>query len=242
MGNASGFKPPAGEVWATTIDLASAPSLGPDALAALERRLDPDTRLRARRLALACDRARFVLANAGLRHWLAQAIGCRAEDVRFRNGPFGKPFLSTGDGLFFNMSHSRSMALLAWSAAEVGVDIEDVRLDIDELGIASSAFSPNEQRRLMALPPGDARKAWFFRLWTKKEAILKTLGTGLSRDPSEVDGLDDGPEAQSWIDGATHRRLTVRELDVGTTRKAAIAIEGELARVLMIPPPRPWRL
>ena len=72
----------------------------------------------------------------------------------------------------------------ALSAHEVGVDIQQHRED-DVLRLAKRFFSEGECKALDACPE-EARGAFFFRLWTKKEAYGKLTGEGVA----EVLGLD----------------------------------------------------
>ena len=79
----------------------------------------------------------------------------------------------------FSLSHSKSIAVLAVDHAQpVGVDVEDVR-PIEE-DVADRHFSATELTDLRGLK-GEAWLAGFYRCWTRKEAILKAEGVGLSR-------------------------------------------------------------
>lgn len=176
------------------------------------------------------DRARFLVSHAGLRRCLAGALGCASEVLSFRPGPFGKPALATvGRELHFNLTHSRSLALVAWSAsAPLGVDVEDVQRQTEEIGIGRLVFSAREQQALERLPAGDDRRAAFFELWTRKEAVLKALGTGLTRSATEIDiGSTFGGGPWVWSDPTTGLRWTIADIDVGPDQKAAVAVQGE---------------
>ena len=130
------------------------------------------------------DRAGYVLAHGLLRRLLAAFCAVPAQELRFRTGPFGKPLLESG-ALSFSISHCGSTAIVAISSPEmtVGIDIERVR-EIDDMEtIVRRYFSPLEYAAWCA-QPHSARQQAFFRLWTRKEAVLKATGEGLQRSLS----------------------------------------------------------
>ena len=65
---------------------------------------------------------------------------------------------------------------------EVGVDIEEVRALKYLNKIAEETFSTFEIDKIEALK-GDKQLDLFFDIWTRKEAFLKALGCGFSKDP-----------------------------------------------------------
>jgi 4'-phosphopantetheinyl transferase len=151
-----------------------------DRLAAL---LSPDERARADRFRFEADRDHFLVARGSLRSILARYTGIDPGRLRFRLGEFGKPELGADDGgdrLRFNLSHSGTLALLVVAAGRrVGVDLERLRPMADAERIAARFFSAREQSELRALPEPE-RLAAFFRVWTRKEAYIKAIGTGLA--------------------------------------------------------------
>jgi 4'-phosphopantetheinyl transferase len=92
-----------------------------------------------------------------------------------------KPSLypSSSEGpLEFNVSHSGSIAMLAFSRGRaVGVDVEALRDNFDHEAIARRFFSAEERRQFTDLPPAE-RYHCFFRCWTRKEAYIKAHGAG----------------------------------------------------------------
>ena len=92
----------------------------------------------------------------------------------FELGEFGKPFLPGAPP--FSLSHGGDFAVLAVGerGTEVGVDVERCDRPWRE-AVARRFFTGEEQRWL----EGSGER--FFRLWTRKEAVLKCRGSGLSR-------------------------------------------------------------
>ncbi|SFK55312.1 4'-phosphopantetheinyl transferase family protein [Methylocapsa palsarum] len=155
-------------------------------------RLDPnvlsaDEQDRANRFLRDEDRRRFALTRAALRHLLANATGLTAAKIRFEAGPYGKPYLAEsldvqggGGRLDFNVSHSGAFALIGIARGRaIGVDIEIMRDTIDELQLARGFFSDEEYRSLASLE-GAARLRSFYRIWSCKEAVLKSFGAGIT--------------------------------------------------------------
>lgn len=86
----------------------------------------------------------------------------------------------------FNLSHRNETAVIALSTGSpIGVDIETPALRSSPYGLAARFFHPEEAATIEELGPALATST-FVRYWTAKEAVLKALGTGLSRSPGDV--------------------------------------------------------
>jgi 4'-phosphopantetheinyl transferase len=87
-------------------------------------------------------------------------------------------------------------------------------------------FAPAEYAALQALPPSD-RTDVFYRCWTRKEAYLKALGTGLSTDLASFEvTLGDCARLVRCSNGATGR-WTLRDLPVADGAAAALAAQTD---------------
>ena len=125
-------------------------------------------------------------------------LRCAPGDVRIVTGDLGKPRLACSD-LRFSAARSAGIALYATSwTMEVGVDIEAIRTTADIDGIAARFMSPAEQRALASLPPTQ-RLAAFFQCWTRKEAYVKGIGTGLSFPLRDVDRMGRRPPTSDGV-------------------------------------------
>jgi 4'-phosphopantetheinyl transferase len=146
--------------------------------AALEAVLSADERRRAASFVFAQDRRRFIVGRGRLRQVLSRYVALPPEALCFCYGAHGKPALSPSRSApCFNLSHSAGLAALAIAACDVGLDIEKVR-PIDS-AIAERFFSASENAALRDLRGAEWRDA-FYRCWTRKEAVAKALGRGLS--------------------------------------------------------------
>jgi len=129
------------------------------------------------------DRQDFAVARGTLRTLLGLYLGAAPQDLRFSYSKHGKPFLAlpySETGLRFNLSHTRgSMLFAVCRDHQIGVDIEKLRADFNVEEIALKFFSASERCALMSLPQA-GRPAAFFHCWTRKEALVKARGDGLS--------------------------------------------------------------
>lgn len=152
--------------------------------------LAPHERQRAERYVAERDRRRFVVARGRLRELLAERVGTSAEAVDIVPGRNGKPALGprfAATRLRFSVAHCEDLAIYAFAfGREVGVDLEKVRQMPEADAIAGRICSSREMQAYAALAPSQ-RLAGFFGLWTRKEALAKALGEGLSANLRELD-------------------------------------------------------
>jgi len=138
---------------------------------------------RAKRFVRKVDHDRYISGRARLREILGAETGCKPEDIAIRYGPNGKPEIT--DGPDFNLSHSGRLAALAISYdGALGVDVEEMRPIED--GVARHHFSATEYHALSQFP----QSKWldgFYRCWTRKEAVIKSCGLGLSMPLNSFD-------------------------------------------------------
>lgn len=114
-------------------------------------------------------RARWLAGRALLSH----ALSPLPEIVY---GEQGKPAFSPETALWFNLSHSGDdIVLLLSDEGEVGCDIEVIRPRAQWRSLANAVFSQGEHEELEAEHP-DHQLIAFWRIWTRKEAIVKQRG------------------------------------------------------------------
>jgi 4'-phosphopantetheinyl transferase len=190
--------------------------------------LAPAERERAERFVVDRDRRRFVAARAFLRLLLSRELGTSARALEFETGAHGKPSIASRWGLHFNVAHSGELAVCAIVRGPdlVGVDVEHVRPLGGLDGVACAAMSAREFARYETLATPDDRLRAFYDAWTRKEALLKASGDGLSRSPKELDvGFELSANAPSGkpreVDGAWLHAFEPRPDYVG-----ALAVGG----------------
>jgi len=141
------------------------------------------------------DRVRNVCVHRFLRMKLAEQLGVLPKEIVFSKNKFGKPYVASpqpspsGEGecrTHFNLSYRSDFALLAIADREVGIDIEQVRTIFDVDDFCSSYFHHNEKAIIDQALPSE-RADTIFTFWAFKEAFIKCLGIGFSRDLTEFD-------------------------------------------------------
>ena len=188
------LSPGAAQVWSVALDLSHADAKR------LEAVLCAEERRRAARYRRRQDRVRFIAARAALRCLLAAHLGAEPRALAFAYGANGKPALSPGGGLEFNLSHSGDLAVIALAHdREVGVDVERLRPLSSAQRIAERLWSSGEAAALGTLDE-DERLTAFFATWTRKEAVVKALGEGIT---DRLDGFQ-VPTGSAPGGGALH--------------------------------------
>lgn len=192
--------------------------------------LSPDERTRARQFRFDHLQRSFIFRRGALRVLLGGYLSMAPQEISFLYGPQGKPHIDKEKLLGFNSSHSGGIVLFAFAREyDIGVDIEHVRRlsDIDD--VVQRFFCPEEISQFASIPYEQRERA-FFCCWTRKEAYLKAVGTGLSTqldsfrvtlNPLESARLlhinGDDHAAQAW---------TLQDLAFSSRYAGAIAYRG----------------
>jgi len=177
------------------------------------------------------DKLRHLLGRAVLRQTLA------LPDAEIPLNPWGRPELADA-GAHVSISHSGEELWVALSkSTSVGIDVEKETIrDVSEL---ARNFHPEEAAAILSLPTEEAIMA-FYRCWTRKEAVLKVLGTGLSFPLTEFKvAVDDRPA--DWLlqpPGPPGQKWTAADLPVRPGHRGAIAARSadQVAKVLRVAP------
>ncbi|WP_020471614.1 4'-phosphopantetheinyl transferase family protein [Zavarzinella formosa] len=176
-------------------------SRGAELVESLWCHLTESEQIRANRFRVARIRDQFIQARGSLRVLLAHYLRCEPLAVPIFLADGGKPCLPPETGLHFNLSHTDGLAAFAVAETPVGIDVEQVRIVPDAIGLVQRFFSPREHSQFCELDPTEIPAA-FLRAWTRKEAVLKAMGRGVqSLDCCEVTFRTDEPPAVVSLDG-----------------------------------------
>jgi 4'-phosphopantetheinyl transferase len=176
---------------------------------------------------------RRVVARAALRVALGRHLDRPPGSLKLAPGPGGKPRLGGAAGrdeVFFSLSRSGDLCLIAISEdGPVGVDVEEVR-DVPELeSLVRSRFAPSEATAILERS-GEKRLAAFYRCWTRKEACVKALGSGIGPGlQSVVVSVGDRPALLS-APGARAGDWSLLDLALDEGIVGALAVRGAAAK------------
>jgi 4'-phosphopantetheinyl transferase len=186
--------------------------------------LSEQERARGARLLSHRDRRLWTNSRGLLRALIGSYLDVDPSTLRFTTGPHGKPALldpmdsptavaATGVGelpsLSFNLSHSGALGLYCFARkVAVGVDVELDRQPIGELALAERMLDAATVTRMRALSDPVLRRRVFLRAWTRHEAQVKCLGTGILAGEKTR-------ERPAWV----------ADLDLGTDAAGAIACQ-----------------
>lgn len=183
--------------------------------------LNAEEQAQAQRYLFPHLRRRHIAVHSALRRILARYTGDDPQALQIAKGTYGKPYLPRHRRLAFNLSHSGDWALLGISAGppesapvKLGIDLEYYRSSTSFAKISERHFTASERA---SLPPVQSPKypQEFLRLWTRKEAVTKCLGTGLRTPLRDFSApLNRDPAQVEWHTPQTTAGLTVQNIDV----------------------------
>lgn len=209
-------------------------SVDEEAVSQFHAVLSEAQKARAARMRVAEKRCQYIIAQGLTRMLIGTIVGTAAESLEFDRGPKGKPYLGgefADTGIQFNMTHTSHMALIAITMnREVGVDIERIRDNLQWEKLARRYFSPQEYGEFSSLPESERLRA-FFTCWTRKEAVLKAIGTGLGGGLASFD-VSIGPQSPPALldnrwNGRFHGDWSLNPLDPGSGYVATLVTERD---------------
>jgi 4'-phosphopantetheinyl transferase len=209
-----------------------------DATEPLAALLDHAEQARLDRIRRSVDRDRFLVGVALSRLGLAAYLGEAPERIAItrtcpRCGrPHGRPQVvrPRGPRLEFSVSHAGNRVAVAFARHPVGVDVEPLRPVADVEPLLASVLAPVEAAAIAGLG-GDELTRAFLVYWTRKEAVAKALGIGLSQGleelvvsvPSKPARVVSAPLDPSGV------VPTVADVDAGPDHVAAVAVLSSTA-------------
>jgi 4'-phosphopantetheinyl transferase len=138
--------------------------------------------------------AYFVMADTGvllryhfLKRLTAKAMQLSLQEIEIQRMEGEAPFILRPENSGYCLSSARRAGLFLAGISEhaIGVDIEKIMPGTEP---PWNVLHPQECAFLRACSPPDQPRV-FAQIWTLKEAYLKALGIGLSREPASFAAL-----------------------------------------------------
>jgi len=169
----------------------------------------------------------FTACRGELRRVLSIYLDIAPSTIPISITPSGKPEIGNDSDVRFNISHAEGLGLIAISQdAEVGVDVQPHDPDRPIMDIAKRFFTSREYEHLRSRS-SDELAPTFYSFWSRKEALVKAVGSSLGSSLTGLDVLGDG-----WIladltkiGEETIRTFMVTGLKVPEGYAGAVAIE-----------------
>ncbi|UNK30812.1 4'-phosphopantetheinyl transferase superfamily protein (plasmid) [Bacillus sp. N5-665] len=132
----------------------------------------------------------FLFGRLLVKSLFAQKLNLLVYDILLKKNSFGKPYVKwefnrQRNPMYFNLSHT-SQIIVCGIAKEkyIGIDVE--KTNRNYLDVMDVVFCKREINLVLDQIKSTDKKEMFFRIWTRKEALLKARGTGLYTPPLSI--------------------------------------------------------
>ncbi|MGZ3742390.1 MAG: 4'-phosphopantetheinyl transferase family protein [Pseudobdellovibrionaceae bacterium] len=134
-------------------------------------------------------KAEYLQSRFVLKSLLAKRLALLPQDLHFQKIGEGKPVLNMPvNKTDFNLSHSgQFFAIVLSEKGQVGVDIEKKRAPEHLKKIAEKFFSAKETELIQKQQNSQNQIEIFSKLWSGKEALIKTVGGGVFKNVQDVE-------------------------------------------------------
>ena len=223
---------------------------GPDSRGLLTQAfeaLTAEERQRAAKMRTGTAPEEFIAGRGLLRRLLSASLNCDPQLVGIILGAHRKPALRPQRGVrmpHFNVSHSGGMVLIALSrTGPVGIDVEYMDPSVETMDVARAAFHPDDLRWIENARTAKDRLLAFYGCWTRREAVAKADGRGLTLPasgfstgpPSGVEHLVEvgGEEGADVCDRCVSRYF-VRSICVGPHHLGSVALARSCKKAMFL--------
>lgn len=130
--------------------------------------------------------ARLSLGAGVLLHIVMKEEGHLDLYEQIKYGVHGKPYLED-DPFYFNLSHSGEYVICAYDDKPMGADIQLKKNKIPSR--LNKILSEQEMQQYSILTEKE-QKEFFYKIWTRKESLIKCDGRGLRIPLYEISMID----------------------------------------------------
>lgn len=167
------------------------------------------------------DRRRFIISRGVIKVLLSNYTQQNIKDILLVQGINKRPLLLNANGfdIDFNITHSEDLILFAISNNKVGVDVEFINPDFNYNDILHACFTEEEKDWVCSSP--NPRQTFYF-LWTRKEALLKATGKGISDSLKYISCIPGDNKVAVELIGS-EKEWTIKSFHVSENYIASIA-------------------
>ena len=137
------------------------------------------------------DRINYAVTKTIVNLLFSRIEKIKYKEIRWQYGKYNKPYIENKSKIKFNISHTKGCSIVTFSRNNIGVDIENLKRNIDYSEIKNNFFMNSE--KILTLND-------FYKHWVSKEAYLKYKGVGLTQSLESVEVIDENDNAVKVID------------------------------------------
>jgi 4'-phosphopantetheinyl transferase len=136
---------------------------------------------RAQRYRASEKRLQYLATHWIGKHLLSRYLDCSSFDVSWSTA--GPPVVKNfPDAPRISFSHSGHWGMLGISRRSLGVDLENCKAALRTTALARHCLTSQELQEFSQLDQ-TSRDLWLWRQWTRKESVLKALGSSVLPQP-----------------------------------------------------------
>jgi 4'-phosphopantetheinyl transferase len=193
---------------------------------------------RADKFKCSIDKRLFLLSRYYLKNFIGEYLNLSPEKIKISQSKSGKPYLNDkiNSNLKFNYSHSGDYIIYAFTTDnEIGVDIEEIK-DISEIDeLSRTHFSDEELSIYFELENPDEKKQLFYKIWTRKEALLKAEGSGITIDLKSLTVLTTNEKKSNQIKVKfLNQEWSVSDLFIDVNYASSVAINSDSCKEIFV--------
>ncbi|MCK4041913.1 4'-phosphopantetheinyl transferase superfamily protein [Streptococcus suis] len=137
------------------------------------------------------DRINYAVTKTIVNLLFSRIEKIKYQEIRWQYGKYNKPYIENKGKIKFNISHTTGCSIVTFSRNNIGVDIENLKRNIDYGEIKNNFFMNSE--KILTLND-------FYKHWVSKEAYLKYKGVGLTQSLESVEVIDENDNAVKVVD------------------------------------------
>lgn len=137
------------------------------------------------------DRINYAVTKTIVNLLFSRIEKIKYKEIRWQYGKYNKPYIENKSKIKFNISHTKGCSIVTFSRNNIGVDIENLKRNIDYSEIKNNFFMNSE--KILTLND-------FYKHWVSKEAYLKYKGVGLTQSLESVEVIDENDNAVKVVD------------------------------------------